>query len=227
MYKIGMVYVGQLPEDDLLPYLHRSFTKPVEVLERGLLDSLDAAGILALGPEPGTPGIVSRLRDGSLTLLSHSKIIPGVQREVDQLVADGAEFVVILCGADWSDIWSSRLVVNPGKLFPGVVSALAGRRRLGVIKPSEGQIQKETRRYADLGVEAIVTAAEPSGDASRLRAAREAGLYLKEARVDLVWMSCVAMDAPMRAEVEQVVGKPVILARSLLAGILDELVPAQ
>lgn len=225
MHRIGMVNVGQSPEEDLIPFLRGAFTRPVEVIERGILDDLDAEGIAALGPDPGEVGIVSKLRDGSLTLLSHPKTVPAVQRVADRLVGEGAQVVVILCGADWSAIRSPALVVNPGKLFPSIISSLARDRRLGIIKPSPGQVERERKRYADLGIEAVVTAAPPSTDENRLAAAREAASFLRSRDVDLVWMTCVGMDQAMKTVVEEVVDKPVILARTLLAGVLNELVP--
>ncbi len=226
MYRIGMVNVGQSPEIELIPYLRQAFTKPVEVIEKGILDELDPQAIAALAPDPGEVGTVSRLRDGSLILVAHRKILPLVQQTVDYLVKEGAQFCVVLCGADWSSITSSRLVVNPGRVFPSIISSLAAGKKLGIIKPSAGQIEREKKRYAGLGIESAVTSAPPSIDDSRLVAAREAANYLKSQDVDLVWMTCVAMDKEMRAIVEEVVGKPVILARTLLSSVLNELVPS-
>ncbi len=86
-------------------------------------------------------------------------------------------------------------------------------------------MERERKRYADLGIEAVVTAAPPSTDENRLAAAREAASFLRSRDVDLVWMTCVGMDQAMKTVVEEVVDKPVILARTLLAGVLNELVP--
>ena len=110
-----MATIGQSPRDDLVPYMQQQFSRPVEVLQAGVLDNLDAQAIADLGPEAGEVGIVARLRDGSSVLLSHEKILPRMQAVVDGLVEQGALFTTILCGADWSDIRSSRLVVNPGR----------------------------------------------------------------------------------------------------------------
>lgn len=225
MYRIGMATIGQSPRDDLVPYMQEVFTKPVEILQKGCLDNLTREEIASLGPEAGEVGIVARLLDGSSTLISHVKILPRMQTVVDQLLGQGCEFVVILCGADWSAINSPRLIVNPGKLFPAIVSSLAMGRRLGIIKPSAGQVEKERERYAQMGIEAVVTSANPYGGPARLEAVREAANYLKSRDVDLVWMTCVGMDAPMRAVVQEVVGKPVIFARTILSRVIDELIP--
>jgi protein AroM len=223
MDRIGMVTVGQSPRDDLVPFMTPLFTRPVAVLQAGALDDLDPREIEALGPEPGEVGIAARLRDGSETLLSHAKILPRVQACVDSLRADGAELLVVLCGAHWSALRTDILVVNPGLLFPAIVSALAAGRRLGVIKPVAAQVEQARRQFAERGIEAVVTSTSPYTGARRLDDVRRAAVDLAAARVDLVWMTCVGMDEAMREVVTEVTGRPAILARSILARVLDEL----
>jgi protein AroM len=200
----------------------------VRIAERGCLDGLSREEIAALGPEAGEVGIVARLKAGGSTLLSHAKILPRMQRCVDDLIGDeGADLVVILCGADWSAIRAERLVVNPGRLFPGVVGGLAFGRRLGIIKPSAGQVAAERARYASLGIEAVVTSANPYAGEERLALARLAGQELRDAGCDLVWMTCIGMDGEMRDAVAEITGKPVVLAQAILARIVAELLPSR
>jgi protein AroM len=226
--KIGMATVAHSSRDDVVPYIRHYLPEDVQIPVRGCLDGLTSAEIAALGPEAGEVGIVARLPDGSSTLLSHRKILPRMQRCVDDLIgADGAELVVILCGADWSQIEAKRLVVNPGRLFPSVISALGHGQRLGVIKPSQGQVDQERSRYQSLGIDAVVTAASPYPEEGRLERAGLAAEQLREADCDLVWMTCVGMDAAMRDVVADVTGKPVVLAHALLARIISELIESR
>jgi protein AroM len=227
VHTIAMITVGQAPRDDLVPYMQQVFSRPVAVWQAGVLDGLSREAMADLAPGPGEVGIVARLLDGSHVLLSHGKIRPRVQALVDRAVAQGVGLIVILCGADWSALRSPTLIVNPGKVFPAIVSALASGWRLGVIKPSPGQIEQARRQFADRGIDAVVTAASPYTGEQRLRDVREAAEQLKAAGVDLVWMTCVGMDEPMRAIVREVTGRPVILARTMLARIIDEFLAAE
>ena len=157
-------------------------------------------------------------------LLSHARILPEIQRTVDRLVQeDGAELIVILCGADWSALRCDKLFVNPGTLFPAIIGSLAAGKRLGIIKPDAGQIEKERERYAARGIDAVVTAASPYTGPARLDLAREAGELLRAGGCDLVWMTCVGMDATMRSIVAETTGAPVILAHELLARVVTSL----
>lgn len=224
MTTIGFATIAQSPRDDVVPHIRHLLPRDVAVAERGCLDGLDRGGIDALGPEDGEVGIVARLKEGGSTLLSHRKLMPIMQRVVDGLVReDSADLIVILCGADWTGIVAAPLIVNPGRLFPANISALAQGRRLGIIKPSAGQVEQERERYAKLGIEATVTAASPYGGEDRLRLAREAAEHLRAADVELVWMTCIGMDQKMRDIVADVTGRPVILAHALLARIVSEL----
>lgn len=222
--RIGMATIGQAPRDDVVPAMREYLPAGLELVERGALDGLTREETRPFWAEPGEVGIVTKLRDGSSVLLSHAKILPAMQAVVDGLVReDGASLVVILCGANWSALRSEQLIVNPGTLFPAVIGSLAAGRRLGIIKPDAGQVEKERARYAALGIDANVTSASPYVGPDRLDLAREAAEQLRAANCELVWMTCVGMDAPMRDAVAEVTGVPVILAHALLARIVTEL----
>lgn len=222
MDSIAMITVGQAPRDDLVPHMQAVFSRTVSIWQAGVLDGLSREAMAELGPDTGEIGIVARLLDGSNTLLSHKKILPRVQGLVDRAVAQRVGLIVILCGADWSALRSPTLIVNPGRVFPSVVSALASGWRLGVIKPSAGQIEQARKQFTDRGIDAIVTAASPYTGSERLRDVRTAAETLGAAGVDLIWMTCVGMDEAMRSIVREVTGKPVILARTILARVIDE-----
>ncbi len=226
MATIGFATIGESPRDDVVPGMLPFFAEGTVAAQRGCLDGLGRDEIDALGPEDGDVGIVTLLKSGDSTLLSHKKILPRMQRCVDELVRDeGADIVVILCGADWTAIRSDRLVVNPGRVFPGVISSLAHGRRLGIIKPSAGQIEQEKARYATLGIDAIVTSASPYAGDERIDLAQAAARELKDAGCDLVWMTCIGMDRAMRDAVAEIVDRPVVLAQSILARVVAELIP--
>src|SRR5687768_11315342 len=126
MPTIGFATIAEAPRDDVVPDIERMLPGEVRIVERGNLDGLPRDEIAALGPEAGEVGIVARLKGGGETLLSHRKILPRMQQLVDELVEDeGADLVVVLCGADWSEIRCPVPLVNPGRLFPAVVSSLA------------------------------------------------------------------------------------------------------
>ena len=223
MTTIGFATIGQSPRDDLVPYLVERIGAPVRVLERGVMDGMDAAALAALDRGDDGLHMVTKLRDGGSARIAYELALPRMQAEVDALVADGADMVVILCGADWSALTAKVPIVNPGKLFPNVVQALAAGSKLGVVKPAAHQIAPTEAQYRSLGLDAVVTSAFPY-DGAADDAARAAGRQLRESGTELVWMTCVGMNESMRAALREELDAPVILARSLLARVIGELV---
>ena len=223
MRTIGFATIGQTPRDDLVPYLVEQLGAPVRVLQRGVLDDLSDEEMASLDRGGDGLHMVTRLRDGGSARLSYELAVPRMQAEVDALVADGADLVVILCGADWSAIRAKVPVVNPGKLFPNVIQALGAGSRVGVVKPSAGQVEHTQRQYEALGLDVFVTSAFPY-DANAISAAQTAAAELREAGCEMVWMTCVGMDEAMRSAVRETCGVPIVLARSLLARTIAELV---
>lgn len=225
---VGMLTIGQAPRDDVVPAMREFLPEGLLIPQRGALDGLSKREIAAYTVDEGETGIVTKLKDGSSVLLSHRKILPAMQAQVDRLVRDdGVDLIVVLCGANWSALGSDTLIVNPGTLFPAVIGSLAAGRKLGIIKPDAGQVQKEQARYAEAGISAVVTSASPYAGPERLNLVREAAATLRDAECELVWMTCVGMDAAMRDIVADVTGVPVILAHALLARIMTELLTAE
>lgn len=223
MTTIGFATIGQSPRNDLVPYIVERLGRPVAVMERGVMDGLSDAEIASL--DRGTDGLhmVTKLRDGGSARISYELAVPRMQQEVDSLVEEGADLVVILCGANWSALSASVPIVNPGKLFPNVIEALAAGSTLGVVKPAVHQIPTTERQFADLGLDAAVTSAFPYDDGAD-DAARTAGKFLAATGASIVWMTCVGMSESMRTALQQELNVPVVLARSLLARVIAELV---
>lgn len=223
MRTIGFATIGQTPRADLVPYLVEHLGTPVRVLERGVLDDLNAEEIASLDRGDDGLHMVTRLRDGGSARLQYEAAVPRMQAEVDALVEAGADLVVILCGADWSRVTAKVPVVNPGKLFPNVIQALGAGSRVGVMKPSAGQVEHTVKQYRALGLDVAVTSAFPY-DANAVDAMRTAARALRSEGAEMIWMTCVGMDESMRSAVREEHDVPIVLARSLLARIIGELV---
>lgn len=220
--KIAFATIGEAPRDDLVPYLRKQLPPMTEVIEDGVLNALSSQERLALDAGDSSIHMVTRDQKGNSYRLNYQRTLPHMQRVVDGLSAQGANLVVIICGADWTPIRSSVPVINPGKLFPNLIQALGANLKLGVIKPDSGQIPHTVKQYTALGLDPVVTAASPY-QPDRLERARKAGEELKAQNVDLIWLTCVGMDEEFRGAVRSVLPKPTILARSILAHVINEL----
>lgn len=223
MKRIGFITIGQSPRQDLVPYLLGRLPAGTLPFESGALDGLDPDEIATLDSPDAELHLVTKLRNGTPVRLALEKVRPLMQERVTALHQHDVDLNVILCGADWSDLRSDVPLINPGVLFPSVVSALAGKSRLGIIRPSATQISATEEEYQSrLGLDTLVTSASPY-EGEPLANARRAARDLKEFKPALVWMTCVGMQEDMRQTVQEELGVPVILARSLLARLIAEL----
>ena len=134
-----MLTTGQAPRTDLVPAMREVMRSRMEIVEAGVLDQLRPEEIREMAPRDGDMEIYVRLRDGA-AIVGPRSIRPRMQALVDEVVAERRpSFIVVLCGLDWSDLRSPVPIVDPGTLFPAIVSSIAHGRRLGVIKPLAGQ----------------------------------------------------------------------------------------
>lgn len=221
--KVAFATIGQSPRDDVVPYLTCNFPD-IEVMESGVLDGLSTSEMDALYDEREKLHMVTKLHDGQSAKVSHTLVLPKMQAIVDDFNARGADFIVILCGADWSSISSNVPVLNLGNLFPHIVQGIARGQKLGIIKPSAGQVDRTIEQFTGLGFDDVVATSAFPYDDSAVNNAQQAGEWLAKQDVQIIWMSCVGMNENMRQEVVHATGKPTILARSILRHVLAELV---
>ncbi|MCC6945035.1 MAG: AroM family protein, partial [Thermomicrobiales bacterium] len=95
MTVIGFTTIGESPRDDIVPGMMEIFPDGITSAQRGCLDGLTRPEIDALAPEGSEVGIITLLKSGDSVLLSHSKILPIMQRKVDELVRDEQAEVVV------------------------------------------------------------------------------------------------------------------------------------
>ncbi len=220
---VGIATGGQTPREDVIPEIKRMVGEGVEILECGVCDGLSLPEIDKLAPEEGEVRLVTRLRDGSQVWLARDKIIDKLQRCVDSLVKRGAELVIINCFLEYPKFRSPKLVVTPNEPFCGfALGLLREGDRLGLIVPGEDQFDDFTQKWSrKKGVEVVAAAASPYSATSKDECARAAEI-LKGKGVDLVVMDCPGYTMEVKGIVQQITGKPVLLARSVLAAIIRQ-----
>jgi protein AroM len=216
--RIGMITVGQSPRNDVIAGI-REILGQVEIVERGCLDELTNEQIESLNPEETEPFLVTVLRDGSSVQVSKEKTVQLLQQRIKELEYKDVTSIVLLCTGDFPNLESKKLLIKPGKLIRGLVEAmLTLEGKLGVIVPCSeqiGQIQKKWRH-----LNPVFAVASPYENSGKIQ---DAAKKLRAENVDLTVLDCIGYTRQMKQTVREITGKPVILARSLLARVLREL----
>ncbi len=218
--RVGMITIGQSPRVDVVPEVTALVGRPMAVVEAGALDALDLAEVRRLAPEPGDETLVTRIADGSEVHVAKRHIIPRLQSCFDRL-APRVEVIVLLCTGLFPEFRSSVPLLEPQRLVDRVVQAVMGPRgHIGLMIPAPAQIEASRRKMEEYGLIASVAVASPYG---RFEEIRQAAATFRDSGVKAVLMHCIGYDGKMKAEVRQQSGKPVILARSVVGKILEEM----
>ena len=222
LLKVGIVTIGQSPRVDVIPEIKELISGDIEIVEKGALDGLTLKDIQRFEPKEDDEILVTRMRDGTQVTIGESFILSKLQEKILELDKEDVTLIALLCSGEFPRLQSEKPLIMPDKLLSGVLSSLVTKGKLGLMVPSERQVNHLMKGFQDLGFEVIGVGASPYKNDTG--AIGEAASKLKEAGVDLVVMDCFGYNLEMKDRVREVTGKPVILVRSLLAGLLEELI---
>ncbi|MGE5484834.1 MAG: AroM family protein [Ignavibacteriales bacterium] len=217
---LGTLTIGQSPRVDLIPEIKTILGDDVEVIEEGALDGLTLEEVKGLHPAPGDYVLVTRMAGGTAVKIAEKHILPRMQEGLNRLVERGAEIISLVCTGEFPPFNCDRLVVKPQRLLYNVASAVAAGSKLGVIMPDVDQIPQGTNRWTRAAAGVLVEAASPYGEPEALDRAAHS---LKDWGAGIVVMDCFGYTLAMKDKVKGITGAPVILARSILARVLREL----
>lgn len=221
--KIGIVTIGQSPRVDVIPEIRELICGDIEIIEKGALDGLTLKEIERFEPKEDDEILITRMSDGTEVTIGKSFILSNLQKKILELDREDVVLISLLCSGEFPRLLSEKPLIMPDRLLSGVLSSLViNRGKLGLMVPSEGQVNHLTKGFRDLGFEVIGVGVSPYKN--DIGAIGEAASKLKEAGIDLVVMDCFGYNLEMKDRVREVTGKPVILVRSLLAGFLKELI---
>lgn len=225
MIKIGAITVGQSPRVDVTVDVLPIWEGKAELIEAGALDKKTYEEILALTPEhPDDHILVSRLRDGREVTFAEPRIIPDLQRCIDELEAQGVALIVFFCTGEFPYAFRHNVpIIYPSDILLRVMPALSGGKPIIVVTPSRLQLEQlkvKWERYVD---RATILYGSPYGDPAAMdRVCAE----VKAAEGDLVVLDCIGYTQAVKKKIAAATGKRVILARTMLARTIQEMIDA-
>jgi protein AroM len=215
--RFAFVTIGQTPRTDLVPEILRYLPGGVEVEELGVLDGMPAEEIADQAPGPEEDRLVTRLRDGVQVVLRKSWVQRRLQGLLDTIDSQGFTAVVLLCTGAFPGLRGPGLFLDAQHLVDhGTAGLCAGASRIGVLLPLAEQAHEFHLRPTE-GQELVFSHASPYREDRFEEAARELS------HVDLVVMHCMGYTEAQREVVAEVSGRPVLLARRLVATALVNL----
>lgn len=219
--KIGMITIGQSPRLDVVPEMQEILGGELEVMEAGALDGLNLEEVRQFAPRKGDYILCTRMADGTEVVVARRLIIPRVQRCIDLLARKGAEVVVFLCTGRFPEFSCKRLFVEPQRIVDHFILALDGEHaKIGLLVPLSEQIEQAGKIQSRLKGSIIIKAASPYVPGDEVSRAAEG---LKKRGPAVIVMHCMGYTQAMKERVREITGRPTVLARSLVARTLKEL----
>jgi len=218
---IGIVTVGQAPRVDVVPDMAK-LMGDVEIVERGALDGLTPDRIQSLAPSGDDAILVTRLRDGGAVFVGKRQVTPLVQTKIDELEARGVALTILLCTGTFHGLHAHRPLVEPDKLLVGMLRGIRFEGRLGVVTPSMRHVSQTEARWREYGFDPVVVPHSPYEGAHDADAAAIAE-PLRAGGVGLVVLDCMGFRPDTRAELQRLLGVPMLVANLLVARLVAEL----
>jgi protein AroM len=219
--KVGLITIGQSPRVDIVPEMDEVLGPGLEILEAGALDGLTLEEVKRFYPQKGDYILCTRMSDGREVVVGKRFIVPRVQRCIDLLSDRGAEILLFLCTGRFPPFSSKRLFIESQKILDHFILALQEEnRRMGLLIPLRDQIEQSKRKSHVLKGEVIIQAASPYALEDEVS---KAAMELKKADPRFIVMHCMGYSIAMKRKVMEITGKPTILARSIVARTLKEL----
>jgi len=219
-YKVGMVTIGQTPRTDVTKEIKEIIGRNISIVECGALDDLSYEEILSLKPTKKDYILVTRLRDGRQVIIDREKIYNRVKLCIKKL-EEICDVIVLLCTGEFNEIYSEKSLIMPSKLLYNVVEALSPKK-IGILIPSEKQVEEARSKWKKLGVSIAIFAYSPYEKYSMDRLMKIANRFVDE-DVELIILDCIGYSGKISSELKKITHKLVISPRTLIARILNEI----
>jgi len=201
--RAAFITIGQAPRPDIMDEMRPAWDDQLDIEEHGALDGLTPAEVEELSPAREETPLVSRLANGSEVILRDEAIHARIEALVARLDDVDLDFLVLLCTGRFDRLRSRHLVVKAQTVVDNGVDALrASTSRVGVLVPDEAQRDQ----HGGLSSHASPYSADRFDEAAR-----------ELAGADLIVLHCMGYTGEHKRRVAASSGKPVLLAREMVA----------
>lgn len=221
MSKIGFITIGQSPRVDLHKDITNILRDDIEIVEVGILDNYNyEEASKKFSPDENDVVFVSRMRDARQVKMGREKIIPLIQEAINNLDDDNVDIIVLLCTGVFPDFYSKSIFIEPQRLVHSVIKELSINKKVGIILPDNDQVEFSNKTWDIPNIDYSLNVLSPYLEGSFNKLYSE----LTKDEVDIVYMDCIGYSIEMKNKIKNKINKPVIIPRTIIAHILNELV---
>ena len=218
MVTVGMITIGQTPRDDLMPQFQGLLGPGFRLPEAGALDGMFPAQVAELAPAAGEFPLITRLADGSETVVAKERLVPLLRQCLDGLEVE-VDLSVVLCTGTFPPFSSPKPVLEPDRILFASARALFPGGMLGVLLPLAGQAEGAAARWSGVSNRLTVEVESPYQGKAGLIATGE---RYRAAGASMVVVDCMGFTQSRKELLREASAVPVILASSMLARFIAE-----
>jgi protein AroM len=214
LLRVAFVGVGQTPRMDVVPEILAQLDLPIAATEFGVLDGLTDAQIAELAPRGAEQSLATRLSDGTNVVVSKPRVGERLARILAGFASTDFDLVVIMSTGLFREFESRCPTVNAQRAIEsGVLALAADGGVIGIIQPLAQQVGEV--KIPALAAYRVLISHATAGDRDGLARA-----IVDLAESEIIVLNSVGFSEADRTMVSRASGKPVVLARRLVAGAM-------
>jgi protein AroM len=169
--------------------------------------------------------LITLLNDRTSVIIAKRCILDRLQAQITDLEEnENVAATLLMCTGEFPQFEHRKPLLQPQASLYGVVAGTVGDGRVGALIPIEAQYTQARQKWVDFGLpNAVVADANPYCD-DPISAVQAAAAKVRDEGASVLFMDCFGYDNGMRAAAQESFGGPVILARSMAARIVSELI---
>lgn len=218
--RVGFITIGQAPRNDIIKELYPLLGQKIEIVEKGALDELSMDEIKSLKPEKDDLPLITRLRDSSSVVVGKRRIIPLIQRRLEEIENSKIKICALLCTEEFDEIKSKIIFIMPSKLIFNITVSLLSQGNLFVFIPMKEQIEHVKKKWEKTGLNFSIEVLNPYSPFQDIEKAVE---RIRSSAGDLMVFDCIGYTFDLKKRIQEITGKPAILPRSVLGMTIKEI----
>lgn len=217
--KLGIITIGQSPRTDLTCDILKVLNDNISIVEIGVLDNYSLEEVQKeFAVKHNTPRLVTRMRDGTQVIIDEEKII----KELDKLILEfeqKVDLVLLLCTGKFPEFKSNKTLIIPKPIVYSLVRVISKGKKIGVVIPDISQKEYITKWWNDANVNIETCVCSPYRNDNAID-----NINFVDKKIEYIVLDCMGYSIKMKDKIEKITGKHVILPRTLLASVINELI---